>query len=734
MFHNYTLLEFENAELLDYYLRHPDYGLRAHRPPVCFAFDIRKLSDSRYELHMHYNDQAHTDEDGAGIPRQLYPSWDPISNSPDLKSYKKYVQNGYAHFQNWVANVILREATDLDDASIAMVTVPNKSRAYDYDEFMFEVLDRFLPLATLLAFFTPTFRITYRMVSEKETRVRESMTMMGLTQSAYWISWLVYFLIFNLLISGACTFVLSYWLLKFTEWPILFIYFSSFGLAQFGFILFCQGFWQRARHAAIFTVVLFVATASTSILVTPRDVPREQKMYASLIPTAVVFNLSKPLAGYESVGIGLDLETAQTLEYHNYIFMDGVKMLVLDFLIYSALGIYIDNVMPRATGTQRHWFYPCDWLTPTYWDCFNLCRRGDRKSVIEMRQEYQENTFKARRGAFSAKKLFFEEEETEVDYDFETRYIRPENFEPPDPAQINLEKQNKYLKIHDLRKVFGNGLRAVDGVNVRMYEGQIFALLGHNGAGKTTTISMLTGMLRPSAGFATVYGYDVFQYDLDDVRRFMGVCPQHDILFDLLTPWEHLSIFQDFKGSEKSRADKRKEIEKLLKDVGIWDMRNTKAKNLSGGSKRKLSVAIALCGDSKFVMLDEPTSGMDLQARRSLWNMLRAYRNNRIIILTTHYMDEADVLGDRIGIMAQGKLVCLGASLFLKKRYGVGYNLTVEKSSQQKNAGLEPYLQTHLGEEVRMLSEIAREVTFQIPVECSPMFKDFFREFDAKLH
>ena len=144
------------------------------------------------------------------------------------------------------------------------------------------------------------------MVSEKETRVRESMTMMGLTQAAYWISWFLYYLIFNAVISGACTAILSTWLLKFTDWIIIFIYFSAFGLAQFGFILFCQGFWQRARHAAIFTVVLFIATASTSILVTPRDVPREQKMYASLIPTAVVFNLAKPLAGYESVGIGLD--------------------------------------------------------------------------------------------------------------------------------------------------------------------------------------------------------------------------------------------------------------------------------------------------------------------------------------------------------------------------------------------------------------------------------------------
>lgn len=144
------------------------------------------------------------------------------------------------------------------------------------------------------------------MVSEKETRVRESMTMMGLTQTAYWISWFIYYMIFNLIISGACTLILSLMLLKFTNWAVIFIYFISFGLAQFGFILFCQGFWQRARYAAIFTVVLYVSTAATSILFTPRDVPMIQKVYASLIPTAVVFNLAKPLAGYESVGIGLD--------------------------------------------------------------------------------------------------------------------------------------------------------------------------------------------------------------------------------------------------------------------------------------------------------------------------------------------------------------------------------------------------------------------------------------------
>ena len=127
-----------------------------------------------------------------------------------------------------------------------------------------------------------------------------------------------------------------------------------------------------------------------------------------------------------------------------------------------------------------------------------------------MRQEYQENTFKARKGAFSSKKLIFEAENKALDNEFECKYIKKENFEPPGMSQLNLEKQNKFLKIEDLRKMFSNGLRAVDGVNLRIYEGQIFALLGHNGAGKTTTISMLTGMLRPTTGFATVYGYDVF--------------------------------------------------------------------------------------------------------------------------------------------------------------------------------------------------------------------------------
>ena len=191
----------------------------------------------------------------------------------------------------------------------------------------------------------------------------------------------------------------------------------------------------------------------------------------------------------------------------------------------------------------------------------------------------------------------------------------------------------------------------------------------------------------------------------------MGVCPQHDVLFDLLTPEEHLDIFYDFKGGNP--ATKAEEIKSLIVDVGVAPDKKKQAGSLSGGNRRKLSVAIALCGASRLVMLDEPTAGMDLSARRGLWDMLKNYRNNRIIILTTHYMDEADVLGDRIGIMGKGKVLCLGSSLFLKNRYGAGYKLTMVKKFKQPNKKIRPYLEQVFGR-VEKLSEVSQEITFKI--------------------
>lgn len=199
------------------------------------------------------------------------------------------------------------------------------------------------------------------------------------------------------------------------------------------------------------------------------------------------------------------------------------------------------------------------------------------------------------------------------------------------------------------------------------------------------------------------------------------------MLFDLLSPEEHLDIFCDFKGVDSKT--KKEEIKKMLVDVDIFHSKDIEAKKLSGGNRRKLSVAIALIGGSKLVLLDEPTAGMDLSARRKLWNMLKNYKNNRIIILTTHYMDEADILGDRIGIMTGGKLICLGSSLFLKNRFGVGYNLTMVKNSKEPNTIVGKYLKEKIGD-VKKLSEVSSEITYQIPTALSYKFKEFFNHFD----
>ena len=180
-------------------------------------------------------------------------------------------------------------------------------------------------------------------------------------------------------------------------------------------------------------------------------------------------------------------------------------------------------------------------------------------------------------------------------------------------------------------------------------------------------------------------------------------------MFDLLTPEEHLDIFIDFKGGDQ--ATKNDQIQKLITDVGLGPDKNKPAGSLSGGNRRKLSVAIALCANSRLVMLDEPTAGMDLSARRQIWDMLKNYKNNRIILLTTHYMDEADVLGDRIGIMSAGKVVCLGSSLFLKNRYGAGYKLTMVKKLKSPNTKIQPYLESIFGR-VEKLSEVSQEINF----------------------
>jgi ATP-binding cassette subfamily A (ABC1) protein 3 len=236
-------------------------------------------------------------------------------------------------------------------------------------------------------------------------------------------------------------------------------------------------------------------------------------------------------------------------------------------------------------------------------------------------------------------------------------------------------------------------------------------------------------MLAASRGDATIYGYNI-KTQMREIRKMMGFCPQHNILFPRLTVREHLNVFALFKGMPRENINE--EIKLLLKDLHLESKKDVLSMNLSGGYKRKLSLGIALVGGSKIVFLDEPSSGMDVTARREMWDMLKKYKNDRIIILTTHYMEEADNLGDRIGIMSHGQMLCCGTSDFLKNKFGEGYNLVVVKNSREDNLQLESFVRDNIPGSSKV-SEVSSEATYRLPKGSESHFAEFFIKFDKQI-
>lgn len=239
---------------------------------------------------------------------------------------------------------------------------------------------------------------------------------------------------------------------------------------------------------------------------------------------------------------------------------------------------------------------------------------------------------------------------------------------------------------YDLKKMYpgkdGNPDKfAVKGATLALPPGECFGMLGPNGAGKTTFISMMTGLLEPSSGNAYVEGLNL-RTQMNKIYGRMGVCPQHDLLWDTLTGREHLLFYgrlKNLKGAALSEA-----VENSLKSFNLFQggVADRLAKKYSGGMRRRLSVAISLIGDPKVVYLDEPSTGLDPASRKMLWDVVKHAKQDRAIILTTHSMDEAEYLCDRIGIFADGNFQCLGTSDELKARYGGSYMFTMTTSPE----------------------------------------------------
>ncbi|MBD7965255.1 ABC transporter ATP-binding protein [Fictibacillus norfolkensis] len=214
-----------------------------------------------------------------------------------------------------------------------------------------------------------------------------------------------------------------------------------------------------------------------------------------------------------------------------------------------------------------------------------------------------------------------------------------------------METQQEIIKVQKLVKRYGD-FTAVDGSEFSVHNGEVFGLLGPNGAGKTTTLEMLVGLRKPDEGTAIVGGFDITK-ELDKVKEVIGVQLQSTTLFELLTVDEILHLYGSFYREHIS-------IPELIDDMLLTEKKNSRIKGLSGGQKQRLAIALALVHDPQIIFLDEPTTGLDPQARRTLWDIiLRLKERGKTVVLTTHYMDEAHVLCDRIAIMDQGKLIAL---------------------------------------------------------------------------
>jgi ABC-2 type transport system ATP-binding protein len=223
---------------------------------------------------------------------------------------------------------------------------------------------------------------------------------------------------------------------------------------------------------------------------------------------------------------------------------------------------------------------------------------------------------------------------------------------------------NVAIKIKELTKQFKD-ITAVSGVSLEIHKGEIFGLLGPNGAGKTTIIRMLSGLARPTGGKAQIANYDIVK-DSVKVRRIVGVVPQSNVLDRELTVKQNLIYHAKLHSMKKS--DYEKSITKVLELVGMKDRQDSDPLTLSGGMKRRLTIAKALVHEPEVLFLDEPTTGLDPQSKRALWDRIQALSKKGItMILTTHYMEEAELLCDRIGIIDKGKIIALNTPSGLKK-------------------------------------------------------------------
>ncbi|XP_053689710.1 phospholipid-transporting ATPase ABCA3-like [Sabethes cyaneus] len=636
------------------------------------------------------------------VGRWLFSNWrtnllvvpfSPGARNPNMTDggNPNYMYEGFIPLQVAISNAILAAKNpQFQRHSVFLSRIPYPPY---YEDKLLPAMEQLLPLIILIAFFYTCINTVKHITIEKERQLKEAMKIMGLPNWLHWTAWFVRSLILLLITITLVTVLMTVSLttntelavLEYSEWSVLWVFLLAFAIATICFCFMMSVFFNKANTAAgIAGLMWFLLMMPFNITVRNYDdMATGSKLALCLLSnTGMAFGVLN-IVRLEGNQAGLQWSNLFVPSTMN----DGLSvglvivMFIVDALIYLAIALYFEQIMPGEFGVAKPWYFL---FKKEYW----------KSNKVE---DVHQNGIEA---------------------------------PPMDSKFIEQDPPMKHagVLIKRLRKVYGNKV-AVEGLDLNMYEDQITVLLGHNGAGKTTTMSMLTGMFSPTSGTAFVNGHNI-RTDIEGVRHSLGLCPQHNVLFNELTVAEHIKFFAKLKGVSGKLIDV--EIKKYIDLLELKDKTNAQSRTLSGGMKRKLAVGVALCGGSKVVFLDEPSSGMDPSARRALWELLQKEKVGRTILLSTHFMDEADVLGDRIAIMAEGCLSAVGSPFFLKKAFGAGYRLICVKNENCDKIRLLSILSKYLPE-VAIETDIGTELSVVLREDYLEQFQPMLEELESEI-
>ncbi|KAG5500980.1 hypothetical protein GH5_04569 [Leishmania sp. Ghana 2012 LV757] len=641
-------------------------SLKASDPPTWGIVEVVNYTADSFSVRIMVNSSA-LPGTSENILNTYLGGLDTTTNSP-------YIFSGYTTLQTLLYNHYITSVLGKPTTKpLSYTAMPTK--AYD-GSFFLSTGASLAPLILVLGYLYPVSQLTKRIVLEKELRIREAMLIMGLSEWTMYLAWLVVYGVWYIAASIVIAMILSLTYLRKTSFGYTFFMFLFFSWSTITLSGAIASLFSKARLAAIVAPLIYFAMAIPLFTIERAGGGAKTGiMILSPSALAVGFGLLFEHEMHGGAGVG-------ALTY----FRDDPKLILVfvflfvDIVVYLLLMVYFDCVIPKEWGTTKSPLFFI--MEPVRW-CF--CR--DRAD----------------------------------DDDDDVKDGRAEDgvFEALDPAA----EEAAAVRIRGLRKSFkrgGKSFVAVDSLCWSLNEGEISVLLGHNGAGKSTTINLMTGMLEADGGDCYVYGHSV-RRELSAARQEIGLCPQHNILWPPLTVREHLDYYAAIKGLRGS--EKEDAIRRLLAAVDLEDKEHYMSKALSGGQKRKLSVAVAFVGGSRLLFLDEPTAGMDVGARRHTWALLKEMAKCHTILLTTHFMDEADLLGDTVAIMSKGRLQCAGSNMFLKSKLGVGFLLTMSVVSHVRRGPIEHMVRT-LVPAAEAVGSGAGEVAYRLPMASKPAFPD----------